>query len=147
MAKRPRRTSAFTLVEILIVVVILGILATLVIPSFSNASESAKASNAMSALQAVRTQLQVYQAQHMGKFPAIDKLWTNLTSRTNVSGAVVTTGGVGPYLKSTPKNPFTNSSTVVASGGTSTDGWVYNAATGAITMVGFNEITQKYTKP
>ncbi|MCC7406490.1 MAG: prepilin-type N-terminal cleavage/methylation domain-containing protein, partial [Phycisphaeraceae bacterium] len=40
-----RRKSGFTLIEILIVVVILGILAAIVIPQFTNASETAKGSN------------------------------------------------------------------------------------------------------
>jgi prepilin-type N-terminal cleavage/methylation domain-containing protein len=36
------RKSGFTLVEILIVVIILGILAAIVIPQFTNASEDAR---------------------------------------------------------------------------------------------------------
>ena len=39
MAHRPNTIRAFTLVEILIVVVILGILAATVVPSFANATE------------------------------------------------------------------------------------------------------------
>ena len=45
MSTRVQKAKGFTLVEILIVVVILGILAAIVIPQFTNASESAKASS------------------------------------------------------------------------------------------------------
>ncbi|MEM9111640.1 MAG: prepilin-type N-terminal cleavage/methylation domain-containing protein, partial [Planctomycetota bacterium] len=48
--------KGFTLVEILIVVVILGILAAIVIPQFTNASEAAKASSVLSQLQTLRSQ-------------------------------------------------------------------------------------------
>ena len=57
-----RAKSGFTLVEILIVVVILGILAAIVIPSFSNASSDAKLANLKSNLQTVRCQIQLYKS-------------------------------------------------------------------------------------
>src|ERR1043165_9868850 len=58
----PRR--AFTLIEILIVVVILGILATIVVPQFSNASVNAKENTLKDELRYLRTQIVVYKAQH-----------------------------------------------------------------------------------
>src|SRR5215471_8675064 len=64
--RRPRhpRCAAFTLIEILIVVVILGILATIVVPQFSNASINAKESTLKDELRYLRTQVVVYKAQH-----------------------------------------------------------------------------------
>src|SRR5438046_2546568 len=55
---------AFTLIETLIVVVILGILATIVIPQFSNASVNAKENMLKDELRYLRTQVVVYKAQH-----------------------------------------------------------------------------------
>lgn len=147
---KARKNQGFTLVEILIVVVILGILAAIVIPQFTNASESAKASSLVSQMQTIRSQLELYQVQHNGNYPTLAQLqasWGVMTSKTDVDGTINASGAYGPYLQQAPKNPFTNSSTVVASGGAATDGWVYTETTGAISAVGFDESTQTFTSP
>jgi general secretion pathway protein G len=61
----------FTLVEILIVVVILGILAAIVIPQFTEASTEARASRLVSDLQTVRSQIELYRIQHFGVAPLL----------------------------------------------------------------------------
>src|SRR5947208_15637807 len=64
-SSNPRRgRGAFTLVEILIVVVILGIIATLVIPKFSDAAHQAREAALKDGLRYLRMQVQVYKAQH-----------------------------------------------------------------------------------
>ncbi len=74
---RYRAQRAFTLIEILIVVVILGILAAIVIPQFTSASDDAAQSSAKSHLQTVRAQIQLYKFEN-GGFPAtIDLLVPN----------------------------------------------------------------------
>ena len=145
VAQRHRRQKGFTLVEILIVVVILGILAAIVIPQFTNASEQAKASSLVSQLQTIRSQLELYQVQHNGNYPTLAQLWDNMTLTTDVAGA--TTGSdFGPYLQQDPNNMFTGSS-VAAAAEVAGNGWIYTAATGAIAAVGFNEATMEYTPP
>ena len=64
--------KGFTLVEILIVVVILGILAAIVIPQFTNASTAAKASSVLSQLQTLRSQIELYKNQHNNEYPTSD---------------------------------------------------------------------------
>ena len=134
MSGNRNRQSGFTLVEILIVVVILGILAAIVIPQFTNASESAKSSSLTSQLQTIRSQLELYQVQHNGSYPTLAQLqasWGVMTSKTDVDGTINTAGAYGPYLQQPPKNPIENSSTVAAAGAAGV-GWVYDAATGGI---------------
>ena len=125
-----KRTSGFTLVEILIVVVILGILAAIVIPQFTSASESARSSSLSSTLQTIRSQLELYQVQHNGDYPTLAQMWGNLTGQTDVDGAAGT--DFGPYLQKAPVNPFTLGSTCAAD---NTEDWQYTAASGAIVAV------------
>jgi general secretion pathway protein G len=110
--------KGFTLVEILIVVIILGILAAIVIPQFSNASTDAKKNSLTSQLQTMRSQFELYKLQHNDSLPPAFKAgagivndWTEMTSQTDVAGTVVTsptTGATvyGPYLQQTPANPL-----------------------------------------
>jgi general secretion pathway protein G len=65
MTRNIRRAAArgFTLIEILIVVVILGILAAIIIPQFTNAADDASISSARTQLQTMRSQIELYRAQ------------------------------------------------------------------------------------
>jgi general secretion pathway protein G len=129
----------FTLVEILIVVVILGILAAIVIPQFTQASTEAKLNSLCSDLQTLRSQIELYKVQHNDTPPTLANFEDQMIYCTTIAGVdndVKTrdaTHEFGPYLERLPENPFTNSDTVVAWGSSAvTDGWEYNAATGEI---------------
>jgi len=129
------RKSGFTLVEILIVVIILGILAAIVIPQFTNASTNARAASVTSQLQTLRSQVQLYKLQHNDVLPdLINKQWTQLTTKTTVAGTVdstLTASFFGPYLETNPKNPLNNNTTVAATPGGSV-GWTFDTSTGNI---------------
>jgi len=111
-----RAKSGFTLVEILIVVVILGILAAVVIPQFTDASTDAKLSSLKSNLQTIRSQLQLYKINNNDTWPTV---------------AGFTAAMVPTYLQKIPNNPFSGGNTVDADG-TAGD-WMFNATTGAFT--------------
>ncbi|MBT4768330.1 MAG: prepilin-type N-terminal cleavage/methylation domain-containing protein [Phycisphaerae bacterium] len=64
-----RAARGFTLIEILIVVVILGILAAVIIPQFTNAADDASVSSARTQLQTMRSQVELYRSQ-VGSYPA-----------------------------------------------------------------------------
>src|ERR1051325_12249949 len=84
--------SGFTLVEILIVVIILGILAAIVIPQFTNASTDARKSNLTSQLQTLRSQIALYKLQHNETVPDLtNATWDQFTKRTKQDGTVHTT--------------------------------------------------------
>lgn len=136
------RKSGFTLVEILIVVVILGILAAIVIPQFTNASQDARKNSAYTLLQTVRSQLELYQVQHNGNYPDLSTNWDQLTHKTDASGTVDPSSGTtfGPYLQDNPKNPFTSGYTM------GTD-WTWDATNHKIAINGFDESTGLYTAP
>ena len=129
--------SGFTLVEILIVVVILGILAAIVIPQFTEASTEARTSSLMTDLQTVRSQIELYQVQHNDDLPGdADGVTfeTAMTGQTDIAGAVGT--DFGPYIQQLPTNSFTNLSTVEEAAddtglGNGSHGWHFNTTTGA----------------
>ena len=139
--KTPVRRSAFTLIEVLIVVVIMAILAATIIPQFTDSTKDAKASTAVFNLHTLRSQIELYRAQHAGLSPTATLV--ELTQKTNESGTAGTTTAFpyGPYIREIPANPFTNSKVVktitttpaaagdVTSGG---GGWIYNVTTGGI---------------
>ena len=122
------KRKGFTLVEILIVVIILGILAAVVVPQFTDASSDAKVSAVSTDLQTVRSQLQLYKLQHGGSYPA--DIVKGLTTSTKADGTAG--GSFGPYLTTFPSNPFTNSSDVDVNGtkGDGSHAWYYNSSTG-----------------
>jgi general secretion pathway protein G len=149
---RMLRDRAFTLVELLIVVVVLGILAGIVLPSFSSSTEDTKVSATVQNLQTIRAALDLYKVQHGDKYPGYpvgggspteallgDQLKL-ATKKDGASAAPGTTGFVlGPYLKNgVPGNPFNNLKTVklIADGAAfpttadDTTGWVYKPQTG-----------------
>jgi prepilin-type N-terminal cleavage/methylation domain-containing protein len=63
-----QRTHGFTLVEILIVVVILGILAAIVVPQFSSASESARQASFITNVKSFADATELYRV-HYGTYP------------------------------------------------------------------------------
>src|SRR5213079_1722700 len=107
MLARTRKTG-FTLVEILIVVIILGILAAIVIPQFTNASSDARTSSVQSTLQTMRGQIELFKIQHGDIPPGSAALTVVLTGKTNAADTttVVATGTLGPYVQSFPVNPI-----------------------------------------
>lgn len=145
------RQRGFTLVEILIVVIILGILAAIVIPQFSNASDDARKSSLSGQLQTLRSQIELYRLQHRGQFPPSlvaggATAWDEMVTRTNEDHTTAGNPRFGPYLQAAPRNSLNgnidvfvvaNGATDYGSGGgaspgAATDGWVFNSVTGKL---------------
>jgi len=115
---------AFTLVEILIVVVILGILAAIVVPQFTNASDDAQAGNVVTQLSTIRNQIELYRARNSGSYPDMTN-WDDLID--------------GDYLKSAPVNPRNNETGIGAAAADDTNGWWWDAANNEIFAMWFDE--------
>ncbi|MBW3541700.1 MAG: type II secretion system protein [Planctomycetes bacterium] len=147
-SRHTRSRRGFTLIEVLIVVVILGILAATVLPQFTSASDDARESALRQDLQTLRSQIELFKFQHNGKYPAFGS--TNpqdfkdamlLSSDPDGTTGAVGTKPLGPYfIGQLPANPYTGGREVrIVSdvpGATPdddpTDGWFYNPATGQV---------------
>jgi general secretion pathway protein G len=139
MSNHRRSASGFTLVELLIVVIILGVLAAVVIPQFTNASSEAKESSLRSNLATLRQAISLYRVQHNETYPGQggwSEFVTQLTTGTLTDGTPGTK--YGPYLRNTfPDNPVTGTATgkTVASMPSSPSGseaWVYCTTDGQL---------------
>ena len=149
-----RRHDAFTLIEILIVVVILGIVAAIVVPELSSASRQAREGVCKDSVRFMREQITRYMIQHdddpPGYPPGGDITATpteadfvaQMTRYTdalgNPSGSYSNVYKFGPYLTKIPENPLSSRSgiLVVANGQpipppdlTQPYGWIYKPET------------------
>ena len=129
-----KNQSGFTLIEMLIVIVVLGILAMIIVPQITVSTEDAKISTLQTNLSGMRSSVETYYAQHSSIYPG-KKDHTDGTDAANVteaksafiaqltlySAATGITANVkdatykyGPYVKggAMPKNPFTSTNDV-----------------------------------
>lgn len=125
------RRMGFTLVEILIVVVILGILAAIVIPQYASAVDDSAATATYNELQKIRRHLSVYMSRHNGTPP-------NVQEGNGTWGEIVGKGG--EYLMSAPVNAWVggDNSRVIKFGiGPDSTyqtnyGWIFDPGTGNV---------------
>ncbi len=129
-----RSPRGFTLVEILIVVIVLGILASVVVPQFSNASQDSRAGSLKEQLHTLRTAISTYHLEHMDSWPDLSGGWTPLLTQTNARGG---TGGgpvFGPYITNAPVNAVSGGSRIGTSADVGTD-YLWTGSTGTLTAL------------
>jgi len=124
------RGRAFTLVELLVVVIIIGILAAVAIPQFGDASTDAKVAALDQNLATVRSAIELYKYQHDGVYPGNSAthrdtgagsaaphanpgvaFYSQMTLYSNAAGDTCTEKSssfpYGPYIRRMiPDNPF-----------------------------------------
>lgn len=160
--KKLRDQAGFTLIEMLIVVIILGILAMLIIPQVSVSTDDARLNTLSSNLGSMRNAIELYYHQHNQTYPgfndnagtatvdaavAATAMLEQLTQYTDINGVVAVARDAtyiyGPYLKSNtlPMNPYNNDNTVVCDTTTDnitdrtsggTNGWRFYTLTGVL---------------
>lgn len=105
------RQQGFTLIEIMVVVVIIGILAALIAPNIIGRDDQARVAAAKSDLQAISQSLDMYKMDNF-RYPTTDQGLDALVNRPQDTKNWPANG----YLKSQPKDPWGNPYVYVAPG-------------------------------
>lgn len=147
-----RLRAGFTLVEVLIVVLILGILAAIVVPQFASAGNEAVKAHLARNLQEISNQIELYAVNNEGRLPTADPDAPVVEGGTEDGWGVL----VSPeYLKEQPINFYT-SSTALAAGDAATalaatssdaNGWYYEEVDGDLLIhaAGYDPMTATLT--
>lgn len=135
-----KMNRAFSLVELMIVVAVLGILAAIVVPQFQSHSSQAREAVAKDSLRLLRGAIELYIARHKGVPPG----YNNDDPMTSPANSYFLTQLIvdGRYLSKMPKNPFNNQQDIKMIGNgesfppnpTGEFGWVYQPATKTIRL-------------
>ena len=160
--KTIKNQSGFTLVEMLIVVIVLGILAMIVVPQVAVSTSDTKLKALQTNLSAMRSAIELYYAQHNQTYPGAKKIdgttgptaaeaatafVQQLTQYTDANGLVsatkTSTAKYGPYIKGgqLPANPANNGTSVLCDVATDnvttraqsgTESWKFYTITGVL---------------
>ena len=100
---RPRRQRGFTLIEIMVVVVILGVLAAIVVPKVLDRPDQARATAARQDIAGLMQALKLYRLDH-GNYPSTAQGLGALAASAGKGAA--TNGAPRAYLERLPNDPW-----------------------------------------
>lgn len=104
MHNMPKGQRGFTLIEIMVVVVIIGVLGAIVVPQFMSRPDQAKVTAAKTEIQAIATSLEMYRLDN-AYYPSTQQGLEALVRRPSGTPAARNWNAQG-YLKSLPVDPW-----------------------------------------
>jgi general secretion pathway protein G len=105
-AQRHHREAGFTLIEIMVVIAIIGILATLIVPNIMGRPDEARATAAKHDVGTINQALKLYRLD-IGRYPTTEQGIKALVERPT-SEPIPQNWKTGGYLSSVPKDPWGN---------------------------------------
>lgn len=109
-----KKQQGFTLIELMVVLVILGIIMGLVVPNVVGRGDEARVTAAETDIQTIGQALEMYRL-HNSHYPSTDQGLEALVSKP--SGSPEPKNWRGPYLQKTPKDPWENPYGYINDGG------------------------------
>ena len=114
--RRLTKRRGFTLVEIILVIIIIGILAAIIVPKFAGQNDKAKIATTKANINSIRSAVRLFQSDNDGTPPA------------DIAADLVPT-----YIRAVPEEAITGTNNVVGAinGG---GGWVYDGTDGSVSV-------------
>jgi general secretion pathway protein G len=100
------KQSGFTLIEVIVVLVILGILASIVVPNVISRTDQAQIVKAKQDIRALESALQMYRVDNFS-YPTTDQGLQALVEKPS-SGPEAKNWQKGGYIKKVPSDPWQN---------------------------------------
>ena len=102
LAARLRRTAGFTLIELMVVLVIIGVLAALIVPNVLDRTDDARATAARTDVHNIMQALKLYKLDNQ-RFPSAEQGLQALIARPSAAPAPM---NWKPYLEKLPSDPW-----------------------------------------
>jgi len=125
-----KNRKAFTLIELVTVIVILGVLSAVALPVYLDYRADAKVAACKGALGAVRAAIANYYARSVTDSGGGVLTYPTLVQLTTAGTVMVDTIPDNPYTSGATKNTVTASSSTKGTVTGGSGGWCYNAANG-----------------
>lgn len=104
LPKYRKSINGFTLIEIMVVVIIIGILASLIVPKIMSRPEQARIVKARGDIRAIETSLELYKLDN-GFYPSTDQGLQALVRQPS-SNPIPSNWKAGGYLREVPIDPW-----------------------------------------
>ena len=102
IAARARRAAGFTLIELMVVLVIIGVLAALIVPNVLDRTDDARATAARTDVHNIMQALKLYKLDNQ-RFPTAEQGLQALIARPTTAPAPI---NWKPYLEKLPNDPW-----------------------------------------
>jgi type II secretory pathway pseudopilin PulG len=136
--------KAFTLVELIIIMCILGIIASIVVPTLANYTAEVKQSTAKDHLRTLRTFIEIYASNNEGVPPGYPDNDTQQSPDADVFVAQLASPGTAAAVIKFPENPFNGKKAIkvigdfdnfpAAPANIDVYGWIYQPSTKTIRL-------------